>query len=71
MSLSKELVEILRCPESGAKLIYTNNSLVSLDQNSRKKFPVFEGTPLLLIEKSTTLIFEEWYELVKEHINEA
>lgn len=62
--LSKILLEILRCPESNSKLVLVDNHLISTDQNSRRSYPIIDGTPILLIEKSEVLDIETWKKLV-------
>lgn len=65
--INKELLDILRCPETKAPLVLENNSLVSIDKDSRRSYPIVDDVPILLIEKSTQLTVEAWAEVMKKH----
>lgn len=55
----------LRCPETKAKLILHGNSLVSTDKNSRRKYRIEHGIPVMLIQESEVLDITEWNEVMK------
>jgi len=63
---NKELLKILRCPESGAKLILDKNTLVSIDINSPYKYKIEDGIPIMLIEKAKKLSRKEWEKIIKK-----
>uniref|UniRef100_A0A832DGK1 Uncharacterized protein n=1 Tax=Ignavibacterium album TaxID=591197 RepID=A0A832DGK1_9BACT len=65
--LSENLLEILRCPESNAKLVLFKDYLISTDPNSRRSYPIIDGTPILLIEKSQILDIEVWKKIVSSY----
>jgi uncharacterized protein YbaR (Trm112 family) len=65
--LSENLLEILRCPESNAKLVLVKDYLISTDPNSRRSYPIIDGTPILLIEKSQILDIEVWEKTVSSY----
>jgi uncharacterized protein YbaR (Trm112 family) len=58
--ISKELLEILCCPETKADLILDDNTLVSVDKNTRRRYRIENDIPVMLIEESEQLGFEEW-----------
>lgn len=55
MELSKSLLELLRCPVSGDKLVYDkiNNCLIS--KKSGLSYPIVDGIPLLLESEAKKL----------------
>ena len=50
--LSPELMEILVCPESKAKLIQVGDWLYSTDPATRRRYRISDGIPNLLIQES-------------------
>lgn len=65
--ISKELHEILCCPESGADLVLDGSSLVSVDKNTRRRYRIANDIPIMLIEESEQLSVEEWTAIMKKH----
>lgn len=65
--ISKDLLEILCCPETKADLVLDGNSLVSVDKNTRRRYRIEEDIPIMLIEESEQLSLEEWGRIMKEH----
>lgn len=65
--ISKELLDILCCPETKADLVLDNNSLVSVDKETRKRYRIEDDIPIMLIEESETLSLEEWTSIMKKH----
>ncbi len=65
--ISSELLEILCCPETKAKLIMDDNYLVSTDRNSRRRYIIENDIPILLIEKSEQLDLATWKEIMHKH----
>lgn len=65
--ISSELLDILRCPETKAKLILDNNQLISTDDNSRRCYKIENDIPILLIEKSEKLSYEKWKEIMQRN----
>ena len=58
--ISKELLEILCCPESKADLVLDGNFLISTDKNTRRKYRIEDDIPIMLIEESEQLDPEIW-----------
>lgn len=65
--ISKELLDILVCPETKAELVLDGNYLVSTDKNTRRRYRIEDDIPIMLIEESEQLSLEEWTEIMKRH----
>lgn len=65
--ISKELLDILCCPETKADLVLDGNTLVSTDQNTRRRYRIEDDIPIMLIEESEVLDMEEWKSIMKKH----
>jgi uncharacterized protein YbaR (Trm112 family) len=65
--ISKELLEILVCPETKAELVLDGNYLVSTDKNTRRRYRIEDDIPIMLVEESEQLSLEEWTEIMKRH----
>lgn len=65
--ISKELLDILCCPETRADLVLENNFLVSVDKNTRRRYRIEDDIPIMLIEESEQLDVETWKEIMKKH----
>ena len=65
--ISKDLLEILCCPETKADLVLDGNTLVSVDKNTRRRYRIEEDIPIMLIEESEQLSKEEWENIMKKH----
>jgi uncharacterized protein YbaR (Trm112 family) len=51
-SIDPSLMEILVCPESHARLIQAGDWLYSTDPGTRRRYPIREGIPIMLIDES-------------------
>ncbi|MDH3269544.1 MAG: hypothetical protein OEM46_11905, partial [Ignavibacteria bacterium] len=65
--ISKELLDILCCPETKADLVLDDNMLVSTDKNTRRRYRIEDDIPVMLIDESEQLSVEEWREIMKRH----
>ena len=65
--ISKELLDILCCPETKADLVLDGNTLVSTDKNTRRRYRIEDDIPIMLIDESEQLTMEEWREIMKKH----
>ena len=69
MAIDKDLLEILACPESKAPLIEVERDgehwLVSTDPGTRRRYPVRDGIPIMLIDESDVLDEDAWKALVE------
>lgn len=65
--ISKELLEILCCPETKAPLVLDGDFLVSTDEATRRRYRVEDDIPIMLIDESETLDMETWQQIMKNH----
>ncbi len=65
--ISKELLDILCCPETKADLILDGDTLVSVDKNTRRRYRIEDDIPIMLIEESEQLGMEEWKSIMEKH----
>ena len=65
--ISKELLDILCCPETKADLVLDGNTLVSTDKNTRRRYRIEDDIPVMLIDESEQLSMEEWREIMKRY----
>ena len=65
--ISKELLDILCCPETKADLILDGDFLVSTDKNTRRRYRIEDDIPVMLIDESEKLSLEEWQGIMKKH----
>ena len=65
--ISKELLDILCCPETKADLVLDGNTLVSTDKNTRRRYRIEDDIPVMLIDESEQLSMQEWREIMKRH----
>jgi len=65
--ISKELLDILCCPETKADLILDGNSLVSTDKKTRRRYKIENDIPIMLIDESEILSVEEWEKIMRKH----
>jgi len=67
--ISKDLLEILCCPETKAELVLDGETLVSTDKKTRRRYRIEDDIPVMLIDESEQLSMEEWTEIMKKHGN--
>ncbi|GAB4152102.1 MAG: hypothetical protein Fur0015_15030 [Ignavibacteriales bacterium] len=65
--ISKELLDILCCPETKADLVLEGESLISVDKSTRRKYRIENDIPIMLIEESEQLDFETWKQIMLKH----
>ncbi len=65
--ISKELLEILCCPETKADLVLDGNFLVSVDKETRRRYVIEDNIPIMLIEESEQLDMNTWKEIMIKH----
>jgi uncharacterized protein YbaR (Trm112 family) len=65
--ISKELLDILCCPETKADLLLDGNTLVSTDKNTRRRYRIEDDIPIMLIDESEQLSPEEWKSIMIKH----
>ena len=52
--------DMICCPKTKADLVFTGEALVSCDPDSRLRYPIVDGFPVLLIDEARELPSEEW-----------
>jgi len=65
--ISKDLLDILCCPETKADLVLDGDTLVSTDKKTRRRYRIEDDIPIMLIEESEQLSMEEWTEIMQKH----
>jgi len=65
--ISKDLLDILCCPDSKADLVLDGNFLVSTDKNTRRRYRIEDDIPIMLIEESEQLDAETWKQIMTRH----
>ncbi|UCH66190.1 MAG: hypothetical protein JSW63_03400 [Ignavibacterium sp.] len=65
--ISKDLLEILCCPETKADLVLDGDTLVSTDKETRRRYKIEDDIPIMLIEESEQLSIEEWKKIMQKH----
>ncbi len=65
--ISKELLDILCCPETKADLVLDGDTLVSVDKTTRRRYKIKDDIPIMLIEESEQLSLEEWTAIMRKH----
>ncbi|WP_298866967.1 hypothetical protein [uncultured Gimesia sp.] len=63
----QHLQDIIACPKTKAKLICEGDFLISVDHNTRLKYPIKDGIPVMLVDEATEVPQEEWAEIMKRH----
>ena len=65
--ISKDLLDILCCPETKAELVLDGETLVSTDKKTRRRYRIEDDIPVMLIDESEQLSMEEWTDIMKKH----
>jgi len=65
--ISKELLDILCCPETKADLVLDGKTLVSTDKKTRRRYRIENDIPVMLIDESEQLGMSEWMDIMKKH----
>ena len=52
--------DLLRCPRSHAELVFTGTALVSCDPETRLRYPIVDGFPVMLADEAVVLAPEQW-----------
>lgn len=63
--IDKELLDILVCPETKARVVQIGDWLYSTDANSRRRYPIRDGIPIMLIEESEIVPPDEYDKVMK------
>ncbi|NNC91371.1 MAG: hypothetical protein HKN80_02640 [Acidimicrobiia bacterium] len=60
MAIDPQLLSIMVCPVSHAPLREVDDWLISTDPESRRRYPVRDGIPVMLVEESEEMSQEDW-----------
>lgn len=60
MDLDRDLLALLRCPESRAPLVLDGDWLVSTDGATRRRYRIEECIPDMILDDSEVLPEQEW-----------
>ena len=64
--IDKDFLSILVCPETHAPLVQSGDWLYSTDPATRKRYPIRDGIPIMLIDEAETVDETEWMKVVGE-----
>lgn len=67
MPISEKLLEILACPLTKKPIVVEGDWIVSTDSETRRRYPIKDGIPVMLIDESEEVNPEEWREIMKRH----
>jgi uncharacterized protein YbaR (Trm112 family) len=67
VSIDPELLEMLVCPLSRAPLILDDDTLVSTDPATRRRYRIDDGIPVMLVDESEELDEATWREILARH----
>ncbi len=67
MPISEKLLEIMACPLSKAPVVQDGDWIVSTDLKTRKRYPIKDGIPVMLIEESEEMNEPEWRDVMTRH----
>ncbi|MBS1262644.1 MAG: hypothetical protein MAG453_02004 [Calditrichaeota bacterium] len=67
MMIDSELLSVLVCPLTRKPLVREGDSLVSTDPGTRRRYPIRNGIPVLLIEEGEELPANEWRAIMEKH----
>jgi uncharacterized protein YbaR (Trm112 family) len=60
MPIDPTLMEILVCPKSHASLVEVDGWLISTDPQTRLRYPIREGIPVMLIDEAEEMSLDDW-----------
>ncbi len=60
------LLEMLACPESKAPLVQVADWLYSTNPHTRRRYPIRDGIPIMLVEEAETVSEAEFRRIMAE-----
>ncbi len=66
MAIDPQLLSIMVCPVSHAPLREVDDWLISTDPDTRRRYPVRDGIPVMLVEESEEMSREDWEAALNE-----
>lgn len=67
MAIDTELLDLLVCPESKAPVVLDGETLVSTDPATRRRYPIEDGIPVMLVDESEVVPEDEWRTIMQKH----
>jgi uncharacterized protein YbaR (Trm112 family) len=67
VSIDPELLEMLVCPLSRAAVVLDGDTLVSTDPETRRRYRIDDGIPVMLVDDSEEVDEETWRGIMKRH----
>ena len=64
--IDEELLRIMVCPIARTPLVQVGDWLYSTDRKTRRKYPVRDGIPIMLVEESQVAEVEEFEQAMTE-----
>ena len=64
--LDPELMDILVCPQSHFRLVQVGDWLYSTDPATRRRYPIRDGIPILLIDESDVVDEQEFSKVMQQ-----
>lgn len=64
--VDEELLKIMVCPVVHAPLVQVGDWLYSTDSQTRRKYPVRDGIPIMLVDESQVADVEEFKRVMAE-----
>ncbi len=62
--IDKEFLDILVCPQTKASLVQSGEWLYSTDPETRLRYAIQDGIPIMLVDQAETVSVEEFEEVV-------
>jgi uncharacterized protein YbaR (Trm112 family) len=67
MPISDQLLAILACPQTHAPVVLDGEWIVSTDPATRRRYPIKDEIPVMLIEESEEMPDNAWREVMQRH----
>lgn len=64
--IDPDLMEILVCPQSHARLVQVGDWLYSTDPATRRRYPIRDGIPIMLIDESEVVDQDQFREIMQQ-----
>ena len=64
--IDEQLLEIMECPIAHAPLVQVGEWLYSTDPDTRHKYPIRDGIPIMLLDESEVVAEEEFNRIMGE-----
>ena len=65
MKIPEDFLEILACPETKAPVVQDGEWLVSTDAATRRRYPIRDEIPIMLVEESEVMDEAAWRDVMK------